>query len=300
MAGLTDYATLASLNYWTGGLVMPALPAGEWLGLMTTAPTSDTGSLATNGGAEVAVGTYARVQVSGSLTTNAVSTASATLNFAATVPAWIVPGMYVRSITTPGNIPANATVVSTTATTVVISTTVTVVNGEVIRFSAFAQSVASSGTEPVTTPASIANTNTIIQFPLVGATTPWGTVNSWFLADAASGNTNILWWDYLGNFKWLPFTGTLLNSGVGSTLTAPAHGYSNGDSVVVTQKFGGILPAGTWGGVLTVANSATDTFTAGVLTTTTGGGSVRKIVPQPIVINNTVSFAAATMTLTMA
>jgi hypothetical protein len=299
MAGLTDYATLASMNYWTGGLVMPILPTGVWLGLMTTAPTSDTGSLATNGGAEVAVGTYARVQVSGSLTTNAVSTASATLNFAATVPAWIVAGMYVRSITTPGNIAANVTVVSTTATTVVISTTVTVVNGEVIRFSAFAQAVASSGTEPVTTPASIANTNAVITFPATGATTAWGTINSWFLADAASGNVNIIWWDYMGNFKWLPFFGTLASP---SVLSSAAHGYSNGDTVVVTQKFGGVLPsAGSFSGVLTVANSTTDTFTVGVnAASASGGGSVRKIVQQPIAINNTASFATAQMTLTMA
>jgi hypothetical protein len=299
MAGLADYATLASLNYWTGGIAMPALPTGEWLGLMTTAPTSDTGSLATNGASEVAVGTYARVQVSGSLTTNAVSTASATLNFAATVPSWIVAGMYVRSITTPGNIGANITVVSTSATTVVISTTVTVASGEVIRFSAFAQAVASSGTEPVTTPASIANTNTIITFPLVGATTAWGTVNSWFLADASSGNTNVIWWDYMGNFKWLPFTGTLASP---SVLTVPAHGFSNGDPVVVTQKFGGVLPqAGSFSGVLTVAGITTDTFNVGVnAASASGGGSIRKIVQQPIVINNTVTFNAAQMTLTMA
>jgi hypothetical protein len=75
--------------------------------LCTTAPTSDTGSLATNGAVEVSGGAYARVQVSGSLATNAVSTGSNTLNFAATVPAWIVAGMYVRDITTPANIGAN-------------------------------------------------------------------------------------------------------------------------------------------------------------------------------------------------
>jgi len=309
MAGLTDYATQASLNYWTGGLVMPALPTGEWLGLMTTAPTSDTGSLATNGATEVTGGAYARAQVGGSLTTNAVSTASATLNFAA-VPAWMTTvtngvaaavGMYVRSVTTPGNIAANVTVVSVTGTTVVISTTVTVVNGEVIRFSAFAQSVASSGTEPVTTPAFIANTNCIIPFPQ--ATASWLTVNSWFIADAVSGNTNIIWWDYLnsqtGNNKWQPFTGTLASP---SVLTVPGHGFSNGTNVVVTQKFGGVLPqAGSFAGILTVAGATTDTFNVGVnAATASGGGSIRQVLQQPIAINVTASFAAAQMTLTMA
>jgi hypothetical protein len=305
MAGLSDYATLASANYWTGGLVMPALPAGEWLGLCTTAPTSDTGSLGTNGATEVSGGSYARAQVSGTVTTNAVSTSSATLNFAS-VPAWLTTvtngvaaavGMYVRSITTPANIPANTTVVSVTGTTVVISTTVTVSSSEAIRFSAYAQAVASSGTEPVTTPASIANTNCVIPFPQ--ATASWGTANSWFLADSASGNTNIIWWDYLGNYKWLPFTGTLASP---SVLTVPAHGFANGDSVVVTQKFGGVLPqAGSFAGVLTVAGQTTDTFNVGVnAATASGGGSIRKVIPQPIAINVTASFAATAMTLTLA
>ncbi len=107
MAGLTDYATLASMNYWTGGLVMPALPAGEWLGLMTTAPTSDTGSLATNGATEVTGGSYARVQVAGSVT--AVSATGSTITFSS-VPSWVMVGMQVLDITTTAHVPANTTV----------------------------------------------------------------------------------------------------------------------------------------------------------------------------------------------
>ncbi len=85
-------------------------------------------------------------------------------------------------------------------------------------------------------------------------------------------------------------------------LTVPAHGYSNSDLVVVTQKFGGVLPAaGSFSGSLTVANVTTDTFTVGVnAASASGGGSVRKITAQPIAINVTASFAATAMTLTMA
>lgn len=301
MAGLTDYSAQASLAYWTGGLIVPALPTGMWLGLFTTAPTSDAG---VTGATEVSGGAYARVQVSGSLTTNAVSTASATLNFAATVPAWIVAGMYVRSVTTPGNIGAGITVVSTTATTVVISSTVTVANGEVIKFSAFAPATASSGSEPSTLPASISNTNTVITFPQ--ATASWGTVQAWGLFDAVTTG-NLVWWDYLGNFKWLPFSGSAASP---SVITSPAHGYSLADAAVVTAKFGGTLPTLSGGSfsptLLVAATVATDTFT---LTTSgatalnasaTGNGSIRKIVLQPIAINVTASFAAAQMTLTMA
>ena len=296
MAGLTDYGTLASMNYWTGGLVMPVLPAGEWLGLCTTAPTSDTGSLATNGATEVTGGSYARVQVAGSLT--AASATGSTITFSS-LPSWVTVGMQVLDITTPAHVPSSTTVtiIGTPANGVTCNNSVASVGTDVIRFSAFAPAAASSGTEPVTTPASIANTNTIITFPQ--ATASWGTATSWFLADAASGNTNIIWWDYLGNFKWLPFTGTLASP---SVLTIPAHGYSTSDSAVVTQKFGGVLPAsGSFAGILTVTSTGTDTITVGVnAASASGAGSIRKIIQQPIAINVTASFAAAAMTLTMA
>jgi hypothetical protein len=72
-------------------------------------------------------------------------------------------------------------------------------------------------------------------------------------------------------------------------LTSTAHGYANSDPVVVTAKDGGTLPTtgGSWSGVLTVAGVTTDTFTAGVNTTGTGDGLVRKIVQQSIPINST-------------
>jgi hypothetical protein len=294
MAGLSDYNADNILNYVTGSLAMPSLPA-IFLGLYTTAPTSDAGT----GGTEVTGGSYARVQVAGTATTNATTAAgNATLHFAST-PTWIVAGMLIRDATSSAVIPANTTVLSTTATTVVMSANAAgagVGGTDVITFSAFMPAAASSGTEPSVTPAASANTNAIITFPQ--ATASWGTVTSWGLYDAVSAG-NLLWWDYLGNFKWLPFSCTLASPGV---LTSPAHGYTNADPVVVTTKFGGTLPttAGSWAGVLTVANVTTDTFTAGVNTTSTGDGQVRKIVQQPIAQNVTASFAANAFNLSLA
>jgi hypothetical protein len=121
-------------------------------------------------------------------------------------------------------------------------------------------------------PSTTSNVADII-FP--ASTGSWGTILGVGAFDALTTG-NLLWWDYLGNFPWLPFTCTLASPGV---LTAPAHGFSNADSVVVSAEYGGVLPAtaGSWTGLLTVAGVTADTFTAGVNTTGTGNGSVRKV-----------------------
>ena len=141
---------------------------------------------------------------------------------------------------------------------------------------------AAAGSAPATTSNSGA-----IQFPV--ATASWGTVIAIGVFDAATAG-NLLWWDYLGNFPWLPFTGSLASP---SVLTSPAHGYSNGDAVVVTNEYGGTLPAtaGSWAGTLTAANVTTDSFTAGVNSTGTGDGMVRKITQQSIPAGVQASFA---------
>lgn len=154
---------------------------------------------------------------------------------------------------------------------------------------------ASAGSEPDVIPSYI-NNAAAITFPV--ATASWGTVTSFGVFDAVSGG-NLLTWDYLGNFIWLPFTCTSASPGV---ITLPAHGYSNGDSVVVTEKYGGALPTtgGTWAGIKTVANVTTDTFTAGVNTTGTGDGLVRKILQQSIPSGVQASFAIGALTITAA
>lgn len=222
MAGMTDYSATNWLAYVVGKTAMPTLPTA-FIGLFTTAPTSDSG---VTGAVEVSGGSYARQSTSGA-TWNAASN--------------------------------------------------------------------SSGSEPSVTPANITNA-VAITFPT--ATASWGTVVAFGLFDAVSAG-NLLCWDYIGNFKWLPFSCTLASPGV---LTSPAHGYANGDPVVVTTKFGGALPttAGSWSGVLTVASATTDTFTAGVNTTSTGDGLVRKILQQSVPGGVQVAFAIGALTLTAA
>lgn len=151
---------------------------------------------------------------------------------------------------------------------------------------------AASGSAPVT------DTNSaVLAFPQATAnyTNP---IIGWGLFDAATSG-NLLFFDYLGNFNWVPFTCTLASPGV---LTSPAHSFSNGDQVVVSSEFGGTLPAtgGSWAGLLTVAGVTTDTFTAGVNTTGTGDGMVRKVLSQSVVTGVTVTFNAASITLSLA
>lgn len=116
---------------------------------------------------------------------------------------------------------------------------------------------------------------------------------------AAVSGTTLLMWDYLGAYSWNPFTCTSALPGV---MTVPAHGYSNGDQVVVDAEYGGTLPTtgGSWAGLLTVANVTTDTFTVGVNTTSTGNGMIRKVQQQAIVPNVQPIFNAGSIVINAA
>jgi hypothetical protein len=144
---------------------------------------------------------------------------------------------------------------------------------------------AAAGSAPIST-----SNASAITFPT--STSSWGSVVGWTHHDAASAG-NMIFSDYLGGFLWLQFTCTSASPGV---ITLPGHGYANGDTVVVSAEFGGTLPttAGSWAGLLTVANVTTDTFTVGVNTTSTGSGMVRKVVAQTIGAGVTPSFAGGT------
>jgi len=138
-------------------------------------------------------------------------------------------------------------------------------------------------------PASTSNASAIT-FPT--STGSWGTVVGWTQHDASTAG-NMIFSDYFGGFLWLPFTCTSASPGV---FTVPGHGYSNGDTVVVTAEDGGTLPTtgGSFSGLLTVANVTTDTFTVGVNTTGTGSGMVRKVVAQTIGSGVTPSWTGGT------
>jgi hypothetical protein len=293
-SGLSDYSSANILNYITGQLIVPALPA-VWMALFTTAPTSDAGT----GGTEVpTTNGYARQQVAGQLA--AASAATTVITFGAT-PSYIFNGTIciavgwsVRDVTTPANVPAGTTIVSATATTVTCNNTVSGVGTDTIRFSAFLPPTASTGNpEPATIPGQSVNAGiTFAQATGAG----WGTVTSFGLYDAVTAG-NLLAWDYLGNFKWIPFTCTAANPGVMTTDIA-ADVPANSSSIVVTQKYGGTLPSGTWSGLLTTAGASGLTFNAGVNSTgTAGGGQFRQVTTQAIAGNVTASFAAGTLVI---
>lgn len=155
-------------------------------------------------------------------------------------------------------------------------------------------------------PSSITNASAIT-FPT--ATADWtgagaSPVIAFGLYDAATLG-NLLAWDYLGNYAWLPATVSLASPGV---ITAKAHGYSAADSVVFSTEYGGTAPTfsqSNFTGVLAVVSPATDTFTVtnggtAVNTSSTGSGMVRKIIKQLIPVGIQPSFAANALTITLA
>lgn len=151
---------------------------------------------------------------------------------------------------------------------------------------------AASGSAPST----ISNALTIT-FP--NSTSAGSNLIAFGLYDAASAG-NLLEWDYLGNFSWLPATFTAASPAV---ITCPAHGFSNGDNIAIAPEYGseGSLVAGWTAGLLTVAGVTTDTFTAGVNSpANTGGIVLRKVVQQAVVSNNTISFNAGALVLSQA
>jgi hypothetical protein len=165
-----------------------------------------------------------------------------------------------------------------------------------LQFSAFPASSASTGTEPAVTAANVTNTNATITF--AQATASWGTVIFFGVYDALTSG-NYFGGDYIGNNKWFPFSCTSASPGVltvDQTTDAPA----NGTPCIVTAKFGGTLPTGTWTGVLTSAGLSGATFNLGVNTSSIGGGLVRQITQQSIPTNVTASFSTSTLTLSLA
>lgn len=299
MAGLTDYAAQNALNWVSGARSFPAT-ASRFLSLWTTAPTSDAGT----GGTEVSGTGYARVQVAGALTLNvAFTTASTTLSLASAAPAWLTAlgtgaggnGVTVFDVTTGTQVGTVASISGSTVTLTAASSINSSGSTDSLIFSAFGASSASSGTEPSVTPAQAVNTAAV---NFAQSTAAWGTVVAFGIHDAVTGG-NFLGFDWLGAYKWSPFTCTSASPGV---LTCTDQTFVNGQYAVVTSKFGGVLPttAGSWAGVLTVAGVSGSTFNLGVNTTGTGDGLVRQVIQQVVPINNIVTFSASALTFTAA
>lgn len=311
MSGLSDFVAKNVLQYVTGQTPMPVLPggtlptyasgnftsAGVWLALMTAVDT-DAGT----GGTEVSGGAYARVQVAGEVAATATwTTATANITMT-TIPAWVVAigpaGLNVFDATTMQQI---GTVLTWTTTALVLTANASHASSgstDNLIFSAFSAATGSA-------PSTITN-GSVITFP--AATASWGTVIAFELRDALTSG-NLLAWDFLGNFSWLPFEIPTASA----TCTAKAHGYASNDPIVFTAEYGGTLPSlstGTMTGytVNFVASPATDTFnadttsgpTTAIVTTSSGSGMVRKIVQQSIPNGVTASFAASALTITAA
>ncbi len=160
----------------------------------------------------------------------------------------------------------------------------------------------SAGSEPGVTPANISNL-LAITFPI--ATANWGTVIAFGIFDALTVG-NLLYWDYIGNFSWLPTSVSAASPAV--ITTGQAHNYANGDIVVATTEYGGALPTfsqSNFTGQLTVANATATTFTVtnaatAVNTSVAGDPQFRKIFSQPTPTGAQVSFAIGTLVITSA
>lgn len=294
MTGMTNYGANALLNWVTGQIPMPALPA-VYLALFTAVGT-DAGTgfteVSSSGSA------YARAQAAGTLTTNAATTTSSpTLGFAS-VPAWVNPGMSVYDVTS-GKTVGTVQSVSSPNVTLTANAANAVNSGDTLSFSIFGNA---SGTAPSTAASAAA-------LSFAEATANWGTVIAWGLYDAATGG-NLLGWDFLGNFPWLPFE---VASGTGPTWNVKANGYASNDPVVVTAEYGGMLPTastGTFSGynINFVASPTTDTIqvdtasgpTTPCVLTSSGSGAIRKIAMQQIPQNVTATFSAGLLTISAA
>src|SRR6185437_11820329 len=160
----------------------------------TDANTGFTEVASTNG--------YARVQVAGALTMSGTwTTGSTVLTLASTAPAWLTAlgtngsGVSVYDTTNGFFI---GTISSVSGTSVTLQSTAAHASSgasDVLSFSAFSNS---SGTAPSTV-----TNGAAINFP-AATSTGWGTSIAFGLFDASTTG-NLLLWDFLGNFAWLPF-----------------------------------------------------------------------------------------------
>jgi hypothetical protein len=296
MTGLTNYTANGLLNYITGQTPEPTLPA-VWLALFTVVGT-DAGT----GFTEVSGGSYARVQVAGAVAATAAFTTASPNITMTTNPGWVLPGMSVYDTTkTPAPGALVGTVLTYSGTALVLTANSLIASQgttDNISFSAFGQS---SGTGPSTLTNGAA-------LAFVTSTANWGTLIAFGLYDAVTVG-NLLSWDFLGNFAWLPFECPTASS----LLTVKGNGYSSNDPVVLTAEYGGTFPTLSTGTFTTytvnfVATPATDTVnldtTTGpatpIVTTASGSGMIRKIVQQSLPSGVTATFAASTLTITAA
>lgn len=296
MTGMSNYSADNFLNYITGQIPTPTLPS-VYLALFTAVGTD-----ANTGFTEVSGGAYARVQVAGAIAAGASWTTSvATITMGTSNPGWVVAGMSVYDTT---NSQAIGTVLTYSGTTLTLTANASHASSgstDSLTFSAFGQG---TGTAPST----ITNTAAVT---FATATANWGTIIAFGLFDASTSG-NLLMWDFLGNYNWVPWTCTAVGSGNGAVFTEHAHGYANGTPLVCTSEYGGTFPTATQESITAyainyAANVTTDTFTLStsnsapssanaLWTSTTGDGMIRQVTQQSIPSGITALFAASSLT----
>lgn len=129
--------------------------------------------------------------------------------------------------------------------------------------------------------------NSVAQaFPQAGAS--WGSIVAWGSMDAPTGGS-LRWTDFMGLFNWAPFTATATNP---CAIRSAAHGLTTGNTIAVTQKYGGTLPttADSWAGLITVTVIDVDNFTVPINATGSGDGQFRRVVPVSITSPQVFSF----------
>lgn len=284
----TGYSARALLNWGIGSQPMPAL-ASRYLALFTAAPTDSDGSPTEPSG-----GSYARVQIAGSITAGGTwTTSSTTITMGSANPGWVVAGMIVYDTTASAAIGTVSTYSGTTLTLTAAALHASSGSTDNLTFSA-------CGTPTSQGPAT-STSGAIITFPQ--ATASWGTITSWGVYDALTAG-DLLVWDWLGNDPWFPFSAA---AGSSSTFTAPgitagSPGFANNSSVAATARFdGATLPTGmTAETIYTVAGLSSDTFNVGSGVTGTGAGLIRQLTQQAIAANVTFSFPASNFIVAMA
>lgn len=282
----TGYLAKNVINFVGGSVAMPALTS-RYLGLLTTAPNdADASSV------EVTGGSYARVQIAGSVAATASWTTGSAITMA-TNPGWVVPGMQVYDTTNGQAIGTVLTYVGTALVLTAGALHASTGSTDSLTFSAFA---AATSAGPATGTSGAAVT-------FVQATASWGTVVAWGIFDALTAG-NLLEWDWLGNDPWFPASVTLASPGVFTAIGITAGStptLASGALVVCTARFGGNIATGLAGETPNiVAGLSADTFNVGLNTSSTGALMVRQITQQPIAINVTASFAAGNLILAAA
>jgi len=295
LTGLSNFTADNLLNNITGQIPQPTTPS-VFLALFTAVGT-DAGTgfteVSTSGTA------YARVQVAGAVAATAAFTTASPNITMTTNPGWVVAGMSVYDTTNGQLIGAVSTYVGTALVLSANALHASSGSTDSLTFSAFGNA---TGTAPSTS-------TSVAAVGFAAATgSGFGTVIAWGLYDASTVG-DLLAWDFLGNFAWLPFE----NPTGSNLLTVKANGYASNDPIVFSAEYGGTLPTmstGTFTGYVVnfVATPATDTInvdtttgpTTPIVLTSSGSGFVRKIVQQSIPAGVTPSFAAGTLIVTAA